>query len=354
MTGKSKFGSRESRELYDELCAAWLSQQDASRIVLLVDDLCLLYMDHVVHHYRKNSVPTSEVACQKLALRWLVRIHGQTRVAEFGPRRLKEVRKAMVEAGYVRNSINAHVGRIRRMFRWGVEEELVNVGIYESLKAVSGLQEGRSQARESVPVRPVFSEDVEATLSHLPETVADMVKLKLQLLTGCRPGEICRIRPCDISSGSTDSTWCYRPLSHKTQHHGHERRVYIGPNGQQILSRYMHRAPDAYCFSPAESVRRQSMQNDDAHRAKNGCKLRKFNDHYTKDSYNRCIRRACLKANVRPWSPNQLRHARATTIRAEFGIEAAQVVLGHANPNTTLIYAETQFDQAAHIARKTG
>ena len=40
------------------------------------------------------------------------------------------------------------------------------------------------------------------------------------------------------------------------------------------------------------------------------------------------------------WSPNQLRHSRATAIREQYGIEAAQTVLGHADPKITLVYAE--------------
>ena len=44
--------------------------------------------------------------------------------AEFGPLALKNVRQAMIDAGRSRTSINKDVHRIRRMFRWAVEEEL--------------------------------------------------------------------------------------------------------------------------------------------------------------------------------------------------------------------------------------
>jgi site-specific recombinase XerC len=54
------------------------------------------------------------------------------------------------------------------------------------------------------------------------------------------------------------------------------------------------------------------------------------------------------------WSPNQLRHSRATLLREKFGIEAAQVVLGHSDPKTTLVYAEAQFSKAAEIAKAIG
>ncbi len=40
------------------------------------------------------------------------------------------------------------------------------------------------------------------------------------------------------------------------------------------------------------------------------------------------------------WAPNRLRHARATEIRRTYGLEAAQVILGHAKADVTQVYAE--------------
>ena len=114
-------------------------------------------------------------------------------------------------------------------------------------------------------------------------------------------------------------------------------------------------------------------------------------ERYTKNSYNLAIQRGCEAAfgmpkhlrNVRRtvsklpeteraaakkrlnaeaaawrkehcWSPNQLRHSRATIIRERYGIEAAQVVLGHSDARTTEIYAERDFAAAARIMREIG
>ncbi|NNJ24319.1 hypothetical protein LzC2_03750 [Planctomycetes bacterium LzC2] len=40
------------------------------------------------------------------------------------------------------------------------------------------------------------------------------------------------------------------------------------------------------------------------------------------------------------WSPNQLRHTRATQLRAKYGIELTRTVLGHSDIATSAIYAE--------------
>ncbi|HET6424448.1 MAG TPA: site-specific integrase [Planctomycetaceae bacterium] len=121
---------------------------------------------------------------------------------------MKAVRDTMVSAGHCRNYVNSMIGKIKRVFRWGVEEELVPATIYQGLAAVSGLRSSRSAARESAPVRPVPEAVVNATLPHLPRLVADMVRL--QLLTGIRPGEACALKPCEIDRSDND-VWVYRP-----------------------------------------------------------------------------------------------------------------------------------------------
>jgi len=52
--------------------------------------------------------------------------------------------------------------------------------------------------------------------------------------------------------------------------------------------------------------------------------------------------------------PKRIRHSRATEIRKDYGIEAAQVSPGHAHADVTQVYAERNLDLAIEIARKTG
>lgn len=57
-------------------------------------------------------------------------------------------------------------------------------------------------------------------------------------------------------------------------------------------------------------------------------------------------------ANCR--SPNQLRHTAATEIRHRFGLEAAQVALGHTRADVTQIYGEKNLTLAEKVAAKVG
>ena len=227
----------------------------AKHAVLTVSELILRYYLFAESYYQKDGKPTSELTSIRLALGPLRKLYGHTPAEDFGPRDYKLVREELLRKSLSRKYINDCMGRIRRMFRWAVEDERVSVTVYQSLLAVPGLKRGRSEARESRVVLPVTEADFEATLPHLPPVVADMARL--QRLTGMRPQEICLLRPRDLDR--SDEIWEYRPQRHKTQHHGRSRVIFIGPRGQEILMPYLLRADEDHCFSPAESekARRQ-------------------------------------------------------------------------------------------------
>ncbi len=142
------------------------------------------------------------------------------------------------------------MGRVTRIFRWGAAESLVPTEVPKALGMVDGLRRGRTKAPETAPILPVDDDVVDATLEHLPQVVADMVRV--QKLTGARPAEVCLMRPCDIDR--TGEVWVYTPMKHKTEHHGKSREILIGPKAQAILLRYLARDAEAFCFRPGDSA----------------------------------------------------------------------------------------------------
>jgi integrase len=113
----------------------------------------------------------------------------------------------MIRVGNCRSEINRRVGRIDRMFKWGVSEELIPPSVHEALRTVSGLRKGRSAAQEKPPVKPVSDETVMAVKPFVGRQVWAMIEL--QRLTGMRPGEIVIMRTCDVEH-SVD-VWTYSP-----------------------------------------------------------------------------------------------------------------------------------------------
>lgn len=294
-----------------------------------ISELTVAFLD-----FAKGYYPTGgEYGDHVRAVRPLCKLHGTTLAKDFGPRALKAVRQSLVDRGLARNTINKQTRRIVNLFRWATEEEILPATVHHALQAVRPLRRGRSSAREPQQVRPVDAATVEATLAELPTVLQNMIRL--QLLLGCRPGELLGMRPCDIVR--TGEVWVYTPSSHKTEHFGHSRTIAIGPRGQDILLRYLARASDAVCFETRASDPRRPVGVP-----------------YTTDSYRRALQRAAKRAGVASWFPHQLRHTAATDVRARFGLEAAQVVLGHHNASITQVYAERDATLAEKVAMAVG
>lgn len=200
-----------------------------------------------------------------------------------------------------------------------------------------------------------------ATLPHLPEVVADLVRFLM--FTGCRPSEACAIRPSDvIMSGPV---WRYTVRQHKTAHHGKTRTVYLGPKAQEVLTRYLLRPGDASCFSPRDSEKKRRAEMHTARTVplaygnrpgtnRQRKPRRQPGDRYDVPALNRAIARACNLAGVAHWSSNRLRHLAATLIRERHGVEAAATILGHANIAVTEIYAEKSKALAEQVAAAVG
>lgn len=327
---------------------------------ITIVELIATYWQHVKGYYVKNGKPTSEQNSIRYALRPLKDLYGHELCRDFGPLALGTVQSKMIEQGITRKRINQHIGRIRRMFKWAVAKEILPVMTYEALNTLEGLRKGRSAAKESIPIKPVEAEYVEAVLPFLTPQIQSMVRL--QGKTGCRPGEITIIRPCDVDQ--TIDPWIYTPGSHKTEHHNLERRIPIGTEAQRILLPWLNRPIEAYCFNPQEAraaydstrrLNRKTPQTPSSrHRKHKKHPKRKPGDHYTTVSYGRAIERACDRAKVPHWHPNQLRHNVATEVRRKYGLEGSQVVLGHSTANITQIYAERDFELAKHIMMEIG
>ena len=216
---------------------------------MTVVELVGRYWPFVQTYYVKNGCPTDEQEAIRQALRHVNRLYGRAPAAEFGPLALKAVRQSMIDAGWCRSHINKQVGRVKRMFKWGVENELVPTSLYHGLQAVAGLRKGRSGVRESEPVKPVREAHVEAIHSHVSRQVWAMIQL--QRLTGMRPGEAVAMRACDIDMSG--DLWEYRPGSHKGEHHDRERIIPLGPRSQGVIRGFLKSDVRAPLFSPADA-----------------------------------------------------------------------------------------------------
>ena len=333
------YNSPESRQRYAEI----LAQLTAGKAVsvpavsrgaaaadpgVTVNELVAAFLQHADGHYVKDGKQTSEVHCLKSAVRPLVEMFGFTPADDFGPLKLSAVREQMVAAGWCRRGVNQGVKRIRIVFRWGVSREMVSPLALSRLESLQPLLRGRTTAPDNDPKQPATEEQIQAVLPFVSDLVADLIQV--QRLTGARAGELLAMTPGRLDRSK--AVWLFNVAGHKTAHHGHKRTVAIGPKAQRLLAgRLLGLADDDVVFP----IRR--------------------------DSYTLAVRRACLLHNRRnpgqkilPWTPHQLRHAKAAEVRERHGLEAVQSVLGHSTLAMSEHYAPAVLQRAVAAAAEAG
>ena len=75
-----------------------------------------------------------------------------------------ETKVESVRPAWSRNYANEQTGRLKRVFRWAAENELIPVATHQAIATVAGLRKGQSDARETEPVKPVPQGHIDAVL----------------------------------------------------------------------------------------------------------------------------------------------------------------------------------------------
>ena len=302
---------------------------------LTVKELCDEFVKWASTYYKNaKGEPTSMVAAAAYNTREFREMYGEKYVADLEHHDMLALRERLIEDGLGRVTVNRRMWTVKRMIGWALEEDLIYAQTKAELTQVANLKQGRSRAPEGKPVVAAPRDEVEAVIAVSEPNIADMIKV--QILTGMRPGEICAMRWCDIEK--RDTIWVYRPSHHKNEWRRQPRAIVIGPRAQGILSA-MEKEGE-YVFSPKKAqverfermreARKTRVQPSQMHRSKEE-PMRSPGESWETSAYGRAIRKRCKKIGIRIWKPNQLRHNCATEVRRAFGIDAARAVLGHFN-----------------------
>jgi len=351
------------------------------------------YVAYAHRRFRRgDGTETTSVGNIELAMRPLQSM--MVRAESFGPLALQKVRKTWEESKLCRTTINDRVRIIQDAFKWGASQELVPRYLYDNLTTIVHLHKGASLhgATEPRKVGPVPVAHVRATEEFLTPTLKAMVSI--HLLTGMRSTEVCCLKPCYIDRSNKDA-WIYNvpDEANKNAHREgdeHKRRIPLVGKVQEILTPFLLRAPDAYCFTPEQSEKERNVERRKnrktlgvdgqvwpSHLARYNLKRRgrMFAERYNKGSYRLAIRRATNKANkalerkmkkdkataeqiakamMPNWHPHQLRHTAATLVRKALGsagLDAARALLGQKDLAVAEIYAEVDQSLAIQAAK---
>lgn len=324
--------TKASRDAYERAVITWKAhgwRPREQRLALSVSAMIAEFWLHVEREglYAKNGKPTSERFVIRQALRPLMSLYASMPAADFKPSDLRVVREAYHHRKAIsRNTVNAYVHKVRTVFGWAVSMDLVPAPTWQALKSLPALRRGQGTAIENVPVKPANLRDVAKVLRVAPPQIGALIRL--QWLTGARPGEVVQLRLGDIDR--TGTVWIYRPGSHKTEHHGINREILLGPRAQAVLAPFLRADPGAYLF---RTTRDEPM---------------------TPDAYQYAIRKYVRLAGVTRWCASWLRHNAATRFRRHRGLDAASTALGHSDLTMTQVYAERDRQTAIDLAIALG
>lgn len=383
------FGSPESHATYRRVIGEYLTTGampaiGGPRIKLTVEELATQYWLWAEKRHQRKGKLTAQGHKVKASLVPLVRNYGETLAIDFGPKAMRALLEILNQpqpcgrckatgkiAGKKKRDcpwckgtkqflwsvcyIRHCSGIIKGIWDWAVDEEILpGHALHRALRSRAKTKADRRARR----ILPVPLADMQATVEQLGAVVSAMVRV--QHLCGMRPIEVIGMRRCDINFegivpevGKFEGVWVYDVADdfNKNAHKDQARVVFLGPKAQTILKRFLSCQPEEFLFSPKETMRLLRRAGNRSARLQ---LVHPPGERYKTDSYDQAIGNAVRRAGVPHWTPNQLRHLRATEIRSQYSSDHARVVLGHALAGITGRYAEPDLEKAAKVAREIG
>jgi integrase len=342
-----KFGTPKSEQRYKDLVSDWIandrkplpikkrSDQETS-LGISVAELRVRFLSWARATYRDDKGDREEYrTLERSSLLLLPDEFALIPAADFSRRHFHEIRDGLIQRRKARGTINNRMTRIKKIFTWAADRELIPFEAAARIKSIPNLKAGEQGVRERPAIKPVDQETVEKTLSFLTPNIQSFVRLLR--LTGARCGELSQLRPCDIHPTEDAEVLVFRPHRHKTEHHRHSREIYIGPQAREILTPLLAGVPsEGYVFQTART-KRPLRPNDVASALRAAF-----------------LRAARSEVELKPWHVHQLRHARLTEERREGSIDSAQLLGGHSTATMTQRYASPDASKAIEAAKKRG
>jgi integrase len=262
-------------------------------------------------------------------------------IATFKVGFLVKYQKKLIEMNYAKSQINKLFNVVKRVFAWAGKPRydletwdklppMIPSEFITDMNAIDPVDEGK----ETPPRTDVPTENVEAIFPHVSPIIKDM--LRIQLLTGMRPSEICKMRVGDIKTTREQfaeysrlydgENWIYVLPGHKTYKKIGKRAIPIGLEEQGILLKYIDfQKPEMPVFKNSKGTA------------------------YSRAEYGRKIKKAIEKNNLEKFVPYQLRHTNITDVSEKHGRDIARAVAGHTTEAMTAIYDHSDFKKALDV-----
>lgn len=365
-------GSPEALERYAALIKEWIQAgrqplrqaPTVTQAVLTMRglfDQFLAYVD-TSGRYRKAGKPTTQRQHFEWVANSLAEHFGGLPVAKLDEAGLVRWRDRLeANRKRTRTGINRLVAAALQVLRWGKSRGLVPKATWADVSAIEPLKRGEVGDRPETgrPRRAVSAEEAARVAEHCCRQVAAMVRL--QALTGMRPGEVTGLRWADIDkrpiAGDRTGSWLYTVPAAKTAHHGHVTRYVLPPAAQKILNEFPA-LPTAFLFSPATAMAERRKRLRASRKSKpttqtaerDAAARHDYADRWGINEYRHAVERACIAAKVARFTPHELRHGFLTWAANTLSLGAAAAAANHRNLTTTQRYVHLRRDDALAVA----
>ena len=333
------YNSAESLAEYDKVVGNWLATKRAPDV-----DNNVITVASVAERFRseqKRKVSESKRYHLDAAIKILVELFPDRPALEFDSLQMNRLRSELIDRGYSRKYANDILVIIKRCFKWAMQRDYITTDQHVKIQSIDSVSP--SEAPTKI-VEPANDDDVNATLPLLSKDFQDTVAILRA--TGCRPGEVRKMLVGEIDRDN----WMFKPTKHKMSHKGKARYVPIPSSVREILLPRLLRPADAFVFGADGGDRpyeKRSLGRAIDHA------IKRINKERAETREKEKIKLEQLP-DVAHWFPYMLRHARATEVRETYGVEVAQVLLGHARIDTTEIYAGVTEAKAREVGKLIG
>ena len=141
------YETEESRAEYRRVIAEWLQSNQitpatsrAGKVtdseLIDINELLVAYWPFAEQYYIIDGQPSRELVHIRHAAKPLAELYGSIPIEECRPTSLKVLRQQMIDSGLSRGTIKRRINRIRRVFKWSVENDHLEPSIYQALKAI--------------------------------------------------------------------------------------------------------------------------------------------------------------------------------------------------------------------------
>lgn len=227
------WGSQEAQDKYDKLIEEFL-EDGPVKATTMAGLLAAWWVECKRRYGGRGKGPYGNAVSWRPVIKLLRLNFGEEQPSDLGPVRVRaaieaEAKKRDWSARYAKMVLQ----RVKYIFSWGVGEEVVPLSTSQRIDKIT-LRIGKKRRK----IKPVDVKVLARTLRHLSPKVSAMVRL--QRLTGMRPGELVVMKPEHIERRG--EVWSYVPPSHKSEHRDRERIIYLGPRAQAVLTPWLLKA----------------------------------------------------------------------------------------------------------------